>query len=343
MPTADEQVLAAVERKVSALAYTLNSTGFGHALRHDERLQAARAQGVTAATQLMAEFANGRVHNSLSLIEKLGFDPFGRVAQRKRYAAAAVGVAQFSLQMGIDLLVHHLDQRVKRQAVANYASWLGFAHGAPATARMAASIARQEHEMGLAASPQAIGAFEAGVGAGIAALPRPQDRQTRFATLLEVAGAVDTTNGEVAGRLAQLASLSGVPDGLVDSAIEDFNAENEVESDVVGLAGSTVALSLQDVFSHAGAAYGAATATFENDPFAALRAERRNTVKSVGPTVAMAGLTFLTGGIGDFLLVAAAPVVHAAIGSPDDVRQMLRVARTLRANLTGTPSGGRHG
>ncbi len=322
-----------VEPRLANLAYVLNTTGLYTALRHDERFQSARAAGIGAANSLLSNYLNGKVHDSLNIIEKIGFDPFGRVARRKKYAAAAVGVANFTLQVGTDLLLYRLEQHAKRQSVQELASWIGYVHGAEPTPRMLAHLARQEHELGLGNNTQAVAHFESAIGQRLSALSRPANPKARYSMLLDVAAVVDTKEPATSGRLEQLAAYAGIADADVESAVADFDETNEVESDVAGVTAGILPLSFQDFFAHAEGAMAAAHATLDNDPFAATRAKRREIVKNVGVPAALATLTFFTGGVGDFLLVAAAPIVHAAIGKPDNVETMLRVSKALRSGL----------
>jgi hypothetical protein len=334
--------VVAVERRMSTLATVLNTTGLYTALRHDERFQAARHAGVELLTAGMAGFANARVHESLNVIEKIGFDPLGRVARRKQYAAVAVGVGQFGLQVGIDIALRKAQERSVRQGVRDLASWMGFVHGESATLRMQASLAAALTTTGVP-DPDILGYYERGVGCSLPALPRPSDRRQLHSMLLDVAAVTDTKVPQKAARLQQLASLAGVTDKDVEVAVEDFDETNEFSSDVAGLSGDVIKDHLGDIFTALSGARQAAVGAYENDPYAAMRTKRRELVTKLGVPVAMAGLTYFTGGVGDFLLVAAAPVVNSAIGNKDSVETMLRISKALRtATAAAGKPGGRH-
>lgn len=335
---------AAIEGRMSRLAAVMNSTGLYTALRHDEHFKAARNAGMSFATQVLSGVANSRVHDSLNIVEKFGFDPFGRVARRKQYAAAAVGVANFSMQVGLDLFLYSQEQNAKRQSLLDLAAWMGFAHGAEPTLRMVAHVARVAAEMQLAD----IGGdfsrhFEPAVGHRVVSLPRPSDRRRLVAMLMDVAAVVDTKEPQTNERLKELTAYAGYAEGHVQDAVADFDEVNELSSDVAGVTGGVVGTALKDMFGHAHAATAAAEAAFQHDPFAETRRKRREVVQKVGVTAGLAALTYFTGPVGDFLLVAAAPVVNAAVGGPDDVQAMLRISKTLRhgLGLAKPPGGGR--
>ena len=319
---------------MSRLAAVMNATGLYTALRHDERFRSGREAGLKLVNGVLSHVGNAAVHDSLNLIEKIGFDPFGRVARKKTYAATAAGVAQFGLQAGLDLFLYSQEQREKKQSLKEMAAWMGFAHGAEPTLRMLAYGVRVASDMRLdEAGEDFARSFESAVGQRVVRLPRPPERRRLMAMLMDVAAVVDTKDPTVNGRLKELSAYAGYDECDIDAAVSDFDEVNELSSNVAGFAGGVIESALQDMFTYAREAQAAAETTFSQDPFAAMRQKRREVVKAVGINSGMAALTFFTGPVGDVLLVAAAPVVNAAVGSPQDVQSMLKISKSLRQGL----------
>ena len=185
--------------------------------------------------------------------------------------------------------------------------------------------------------------FEQGASLTVSRLPRLSDPRIRIAVLMDVAALVDTKCIATNGRLKELAEFAGLHGAEVDDAVHDFDEVNELTSDASGLAGGLAAWSLSDMFSHVHQAQAAAVAAFENDPFAVQRQKRRALVTKSAVAVGTAALTFFTGGVGDFLLVAAAPIVHATLGNPRDVQSIVKVSKAMKAAAAGADPRQRQG
>ena len=121
--------IARIEQRISRLAAVMNATGYFSAMRHDPRFIQAREAGIGVASDLLAYVLNERVHVSGNVVERLGFDPFDRIRARKRYAAAAVGVAEFGMRAAADYLMWRAERSAKEGSLVDAAAWEGFVNG----------------------------------------------------------------------------------------------------------------------------------------------------------------------------------------------------------------------
>ncbi len=339
-PLVPTQARRVVDLRVASLATALNTTGIYNALRMDPAFQSAKEQFATFVSGFVEHQHNQAFHNSLNFFQKLGFVDQQKLTNHQRMVGVTKGVSAFLAQAGPDLAIWLLQRQQSKAAVATFVQWAGFVARTDEL-RIRAHARRAAGDVGLAWSEDDHRRYiEDGACTSSAGLRPERDPQLAYVLFNAVLQAVDTSSPDVRSRAMELAMLCGLSPDDAEVRCDAAQQDAEFISDVTGTVGFAIPALMLDLVADAKKAAQSAEYVLENDVFHATREHRKKIVMNVGVPIALGALTVYTGGVGDALIAAGAPMVASLINDERAVAKSLEISKRLRKGVAGLHSAG---
>lgn len=324
-----------VGNRIIHFSDVLNSTGLYTFLKQHDAFQNGREALAAVVVGLVENNMNERFHNGLSFFERIGFLSDGKLQDHGRKVAFAKGATDFAVRGAVDIIpmiVDHVHRTREFEKLAEFViAWMAYVNRERSIALQNRVVRLYEGNEREYDHKRFGEIFEENLSNRPGSLPPvPSSLRDHPETLfVAMLAGCDLKNGAVLERARELGDYLGFKTGQIDEQIELILDGSAAVSDLTGFAGFSVDSLFQDLIANVDQARAAAVYSVENDPFQAVRQERKKRILQGSVGLAAAAMTLATGPVGDMVMVASAPIVLKLVSSEPSANQVVEVHKRL--------------
>lgn len=334
--TLTDTQLTVVSNRIVRFADVLNSTGVYTFLKEQGALDKAKDALGRIVTGAVEKNINARFHDGLGFFEKLGFLSDRKYQAHCRKVALAKGISEFFVGGAVDVLpqiVDHVHRSREFEKLTDFfIGGMAFVNREPTIAVQRRVIQLYEsNERRYDATSFGLAFRERAAGRVGLLSPVPSSlSERREALYVSMLAGCDLRDPDVLVRARELGDFMRLSAEEVEQHVRVVLDGGEATSELTGFSAICISNVFRDLMGNVERAKQAAVYVVENDPYQAVRQQRREAVVAGG--IALAGAVAIAGGpLGQAVIGEAAPLISALATGGPTVGVVIEVSKRLLA------------
>jgi len=324
------------------LREVLNTTGLYYYLKSDPRYDQVKSHIASYFTGLFERKLNQDFHNSLSIIQQLGFFTSTKyqrhmvaVGLKKEVLAGGIYGILTILPAAIDYIAKTIQTNKLKEFVIG---WLAYINKDDSTAvRFAADrfyrkILKEDFNQ-----KQFIRIYENCMSVDKKPIMHDSFKKNPQALYSYIVSASDIENDDVRNRALEFGDYLDIQTESLEDTMALCKDSAEVLSNLSTFTSYSLSELFSDIVKSAEHAKQYAEYCIDNDPNALQRVRNKKLVLKGGALIAATALTVFTGPVGDAVLVAGSGIVNSLINEELDFKKGAEIGKRLRNAIDRNP------
>ncbi len=321
----------------------LNTTGLYYYLKNDTRYDQLKNHVATVLTGLLENKLNQEFHDSLNIIQKLGFFTNNRyqrhmatVGLKKEVLAGGIYGILTLLPAAVDYLTKRIQEKQMKEFVIGWLAYINKDNSSAvrfAADRFYRKMLKEDFNL-----KQYNRIYENCMSVDKKPIMHDSFRMKPQALYSYIVSASDIESDDVRSRALEFGDYLNIQ----TESLEDTLALCKDSAEVISDLSTFTSISLSDLFSDivksAEHAKQYSEYCIDNDPNAKQREKNKKLVLKGGATITAAALTVFTGPVGDAVLVAGYGIVNSLINEELDFKQGAEIGKRLKSVIKQNPS-----